>query len=157
MRPPFPLSASGTLLQNFGWNSCRQFFALPTTNHKATRRRLQSHLAGPSHKTPPTNPLSLSFSSLIPAFSRPAASTVCTFYSASSFYTPCARKLCISLTPVRTYASAKKKKMPPKKVVKEEKILLGRPGNSLTSGIVSESPAPHCRRVLTLTVVARSA
>jgi hypothetical protein len=136
----------------------RQFFALPTTNHKATRRRLQSHLSGPSpHKTPPANPLTFSFSSLIPTFYRPAASTVCTFYSSSSFYTPCARKLCISPTPVRSYASAKKKKMPPKKVVKEEKILLGRPGNSLTSGIVSESPAPHCRRVLTLTVVARSA
>jgi obg-like ATPase 1 len=30
--------------------------------------------------------------------------------------------------------------MPPKKAVKEEKILLGRPGNSLKSGIVSASP-----------------
>jgi hypothetical protein len=125
---------------------------------QGNRRRLQSHLSGPSpHKTPPTKPFTFSFSSLIPTFYRPAASTVCTFYSSSSFYTPCARKLCISPTPVRSYASAKKKKMPPKKVVKEEKILLGRPGNSLTSGIVSESPAPHCRRVLTLTVVARSA
>jgi hypothetical protein len=56
MRPPFPLSASGTLLQNFGWNSCRQFFALPTTNHKATRRRLQSHLAGPSPQNAPHQP-----------------------------------------------------------------------------------------------------
>lgn len=31
---------------------------------------------------------------------------------------------------------AKKKKMPPKKEVKQEKILLGRPGNNLKSGIV---------------------
>lgn len=38
--------------------------------------------------------------------------------------------------PVRTYASKSKKKMPPKKAVKEEKILLGRPGNNLKSGIV---------------------
>jgi obg-like ATPase 1 len=30
--------------------------------------------------------------------------------------------------------------MPPKKAVKEEKLLLGRPGNSLKSGIVSRSP-----------------
>jgi len=29
-----------------------------------------------------------------------------------------------------------KRKMPPKKVVKEEKIPLGRPGNNLKSGIV---------------------
>lgn len=36
---------------------------------------------------------------------------------------------------IRTYAS-KKKKMPPKKEVKQEKVLLGRPGNSLKSGIV---------------------
>lgn len=38
-----------------------------------------------------------------------------------------------SFVPVRTYA---KRRMPPKKVVKEEKILLGRPGNNLKSGIV---------------------
>jgi obg-like ATPase 1 len=30
--------------------------------------------------------------------------------------------------------------MPPKKNVVEEKVLLGRPGNSLKSGIVSRSP-----------------
>jgi obg-like ATPase 1 len=34
----------------------------------------------------------------------------------------------------RTYA--KSRKMPPKKAVKEEKILLGRPGNNLKAGIV---------------------
>lgn len=32
------------------------------------------------------------------------------------------------------------KRMPPKKAVKEEKILLGRPGNNLKSGIVCSSP-----------------
>lgn len=35
-----------------------------------------------------------------------------------------------------TRAYASKKKMPPKKAVKEEKLLLGRPGNNLKSGIV---------------------
>ena len=30
--------------------------------------------------------------------------------------------------------------MPPKKAVKEEKILLGRPGNNLKSGIVCMDP-----------------
>jgi len=39
----------------------------------------------------------------------------------------------VFLTTTRTYA---KKKMPPKKAAKEEKILLGRPGNNLKSGIV---------------------
>ena len=37
----------------------------------------------------------------------------------------------------RSYA---KRKMPPKKAVKEEKILLGRPGNNLKSGIVCTGP-----------------
>jgi obg-like ATPase 1 len=31
--------------------------------------------------------------------------------------------------------------MPPKKAVEEKKVPLGRPGNNLKSGIVSESPA----------------
>jgi obg-like ATPase 1 len=91
---------------------------------------------------------------LIPTF-RPAASTACIF--SASLPPRFSRKLCITFSPVRTYASAKKQKMPPKKQVKEEKILLGRPGNSLKSGIVSESPAWRGCRVLTLTVVARSA
>ena len=40
----------------------------------------------------------------------------------------------ISITFSRTYA--KHRRMPPKKTAKEEKILLGRPGNNLKSGIV---------------------
>lgn len=34
--------------------------------------------------------------------------------------------------------------MPPKKQVEEKKVLLGRPGNNLKSGIVSKRPPP-CR------------
>jgi obg-like ATPase 1 len=122
---------------------------------KAPGSWLQSHLWAPRCKTPPTTPLTFSFSSLIPIFCRPAASTARTFSPSPN--PAFARKLCITFTTVRTYASAKKQKMPPKKAVKEEKVLLGRPGNSLKSGIVSESPALPCRHVLTLTVVARSA
>lgn len=50
-----------------------------------------------------------------------------------------------TFTPSRGFATRRgKKKMPPKKQVKEEKILLGRPGNNLKSGIVSEiSPSSH--------------
>jgi hypothetical protein len=40
----------------------------------------------------------------------------------------------VSFHQFRTYAY--KRKMPPKKEVKQEKILLGRPGNNLKSGIV---------------------
>jgi hypothetical protein len=36
---------------------------------------------------------------------------------------------------IRFYAKSRRK-MPPKKAVKEEKLLLGRPGNNLKSGIV---------------------
>jgi hypothetical protein len=37
--------------------------------------------------------------------------------------------------------------MPPKKAVKEEKILLGRPGNSLKSGIVCREDAILAERL----------
>jgi hypothetical protein len=44
----------------------------------------------------------------------------------------------------RTYAKSRKK-MPPKKEVKQEKILLGRPGNNLKSGIVRPTNmCVHC-------------
>jgi obg-like ATPase 1 len=88
----------------------------------------------PSLTTPPARPLHLLFSSVIPNFFRPAASTASNIEFSASSILPTFR---ISLTTVRTYA---KKKMPPKKVVKEEKVLLGRPGNSLKSGIVSTRP-----------------
>lgn len=132
---------------------------LPTTpNHTPTRRAGCKVISWAPHcKTPPTTlSLAFSFSSLIPALARPAAARTPCFFPSSAHCTS-ARKICVSFASVRTYASAKKKKMPPKKQVKEEKILLGRPGNSLKSGIVSESPAWCCCRVLTLTVVARSA
>ncbi|CAI6250641.1 unnamed protein product [Periconia digitata] len=80
----------------------------------------------PSFIISPTRPSTLLlFSSVIPTFCRPAARTAC------EFSTPF-----LTFTTVRTYAKGKVKKMPPKKAVKEEKILLGRPGNSLKSGIV---------------------
>lgn len=45
-----------------------------------------------------------------------------------------------SLVSSRGFAS-RKKKMAPKKPVKREKVLLGRPGNSLKSGIVCANPS----------------
>jgi hypothetical protein len=49
----------------------------------------------------------------------------------------------------RSYA---KRRMPPKKAVKEEKILLGRPGNNLKSGIVCTDPTSTATRsAITLT------
>jgi len=67
---------------------------------------------------------------LIPIFARSAASTALEF-SAPAFKQP----LRLTFTTVRTYAKHSKK-MPPKKQVKEEKVMLGRPGNNLKSGIV---------------------
>lgn len=90
---------------------------------------------------PLTPPLTtFSFSSLIPTFYSPAARTACHF-SASLHSSPSPTKFFIAFTAARTYASApKKKKMPPKKQVQEVKLPLGRPGNNLKTGIVSESP-----------------
>jgi hypothetical protein len=48
----------------------------------------------------------------------------------------------------RTFAS--KKRMPPKKEVKVEKILLGRPGNNLKSGIVCTTCACLARSPIAL-------
>jgi len=47
----------------------------------------------------------------------------------------------VVLTPLQKRTYAKKKKMPPKKAVKEEKVYLGRPGNNLKSGIVCMGPS----------------
>jgi len=71
---------------------------------------------------------------LIPNFSQSAASTaVVLAHTPRSIFSPSPN---FQLILVRSYASHGRKKMPPKKAVKEEKILLGRPGNSLKSGIV---------------------
>lgn len=67
------------------------------------------------------------FSSVSRAFSPPAAS--------SAFQTRRVLSCTFVLLSSRSYS--KKKKMPPKKQAEPEKILLGRPGNSLKSGIVS--------------------
>ncbi|KAH3979793.1 hypothetical protein HBH98_173910 [Parastagonospora nodorum] len=107
----------------------------PTTRTPTRRAGCKVISWAPHCKTPPAIPLTFSFSSLIPTFCRPAASTACCDFP-TLLHPSSTRKFCISFTTVRTYASAKKKKMPPKKAVKEEKVLLGRPGNSLKSGIV---------------------
>ncbi|EOD46078.1 putative gtp-binding protein [Neofusicoccum parvum UCRNP2] len=65
------------------------------------------------------------------AFPRFAARTLCA--PAHSVFEPRAH---FCLVFVRRYASSKKKKMPPKKAPVEQKVLLGRPGNNLKSGIV---------------------
>lgn len=73
------------------------------------------------------------------------------FASLSRPFTPAARSAfalrstaiscTVIYTTTRTYAKGKKGKMAPKKKVEEEKILLGRPGNNLKSGIVRPATA----------------
>jgi obg-like ATPase 1 len=69
----------------------------------------------------------LLFSSPLLTFTRSAASTATSTKSLLS--------CTVYITTTRNYAK-KPNRMPPKKAVKEEKLLLGRPGNSLKSGIV---------------------
>ena len=104
----------------------------------------------PSFITPPTWHFCISFPSVIPLFPRRAASTA-TEFSASHF------PRFFTTSPRACARGAKPKKMPPKKAVVEEKVHLGRPGNSLKSGIVCQNPSPPSRHVLTLTVDVRSA
>lgn len=81
-------------------------------------------------KTPPLLRLNLFFDSIFCSISKVAAGPA---FEAQLLVHVTRRSRPPSLTHNRTYA---KKRMPPKKPVKEEKILLGRPGNSLKSGIV---------------------
>lgn len=67
------------------------------------------------------------------SFPRAAAGSALDFWSATTVRTA-TRPTAPAYLTRRTYAS--KRKMPPKKEVKQEKILLGRPGNNLKSGIV---------------------
>lgn len=65
------------------------------------------------------------------------------------------RKTTVLLLFTRSYA--KVRKMPPKKAAKEEKIMLGRPGNNLKSGIVGFFskifPPPLCCALLSVLMV----
>jgi hypothetical protein len=72
------------------------------------------------------------FSSLTFTFHRSAASTATQDKNLLS--------CTVSINKTRHYA--KKRRMPPKKAAKEEKILLGRPGNNLKSGIVCQLITP---------------
>lgn len=53
----------------------------------------------------------------------------------------CTPPLTVFYVSSRGYAKRKSAKMPPKKQVEEKKILLGRPGNNLKSGIVGSTIA----------------
>lgn len=103
---------------------------LPPTPTTTPPLLLSPQLAPPTATITPhtTSPgaLRIASSSIFHLFTRSAARTAivhknllsCTVYTSQS----------------RTYA--KSRKMPPKKAAVEEKVLLGRPGNSLKSGIV---------------------
>ena len=59
----------------------------------------------------------------------------------------------VSFATVRTYA--KHRRMPPKKQVAEKKVLLGRPGNNLKSGIVCRDITPWAKLLLTVLLIGR--
>jgi ribosome biogenesis GTPase A len=105
--------------------------ALQDRTHKSAESRA-AFKAAHTAATTTTSGAPSYFSSLIPTFKRSIARTLIAHSSlldCTATHSPF-----LSTTFIRTYA--KSRKMPPKKAVKEEKILLGRPGNSLKSGIV---------------------
>ena len=77
----------------------------------------------------------LRFNFLTPLFDKPAAGSAFTLCLLSTL--ALSSRHFLTSVQRRSYA---KRKMPPKKAVKEEKILLGRPGNNLKSGIVCTDP-----------------
>lgn len=127
------ISASGThptrplALKNVSRFALQQNFKAPTQTTSHSRRTASDKL---SH----TRCSLVLFSSL----SRCSALAAGPAFRLSSRTSVFDSKLSLILVPTRTYAKSRKK-MPPKKEVKQEKILLGRPGNSLKSGIVCEA------------------
>ena len=95
------------------------------------RNRRQTHRSRQT-STSTTKPV-LSLGLLLSV--RPTAGSSTSFWQStrSSLYTAV-----VFTSTTRSYSTKKPKKMPPKKAVKEEKLLLGRPGNNLKSGIVRE-------------------
>ncbi|THD00011.1 hypothetical protein EYZ11_000463 [Aspergillus tanneri] len=100
-----------------------------------------AHVIGPAATTSLTRPSSVLFLSLLPLHSSSSAAAGPASWLRFRSFGP--RVLCPSsssplFVSVRSYASKKKSKskMPPKKAVVQEKVLLGRPGNNLKSGIV---------------------
>lgn len=105
-----------------------------------TGDRLRLSLQPITFKTSSFLSLSVSFASLSSSLHPRAASSA--FY-----FTPPVLRCTVLYTPRRNYAK-RRGKMPPKKQVEEKKILLGRPGNNLKSGIVGHpvlcSALPLC-------------
>lgn len=106
----------------------------------------------PSHKISTTSSSSPPLLMQLSLHPSALTSSCFTFFSRLPLATPAAGSAVKALArpshytqPLRTYASSKKKKMPPKKEVKQEKVLLGRPGNSLKSGIVCTCSARAIR------------
>lgn len=92
--------------------------------------RLRLSLQPITVKTSSLLSLPVSFVSLS-SFLHPRAA------SSAFLNTPPVLRCTVLFTPKRRYAK-RRGKMPPKKQVEEKKILLGRPGNNLKSGIVSK-------------------
>lgn len=128
-------------------NSCSLF-----SFHAINRHSLAVSSSFPSQLTLPTIPVGTAITSL-PSSSVFFLRIVDRSAAGPAFAArhPCARfRLYSSSSPhlpplfCRFYSSKKKKssKMPPKKAQVQEKVLLGRPGNNLKSGIVCEQ-RPH--------------
>jgi len=106
--------------------------ASKTLLQKASRSNSFKRLRPPSLNTSPPARTWLRFTS----------TTHFSIFAAGPALQPCAGFIRLSTSPFlsqstqRRFYAKRKGKMPPKKAVKEEKVLLGRPGNSLKSGIV---------------------
>jgi hypothetical protein len=115
--------------------AARKFLGHDSTHTKSQLRKSSNDSSTrlpPTIYTTSTLGASRIFSSFSISFQRSAARTATLNQSLLS--------CTVLFTTSRSYA--KSRKMPPKKAVKEEKILLGRPGNSLKSGIVCQFPVP---------------
>lgn len=124
----------------------QSLLALLHTSQQPDRHKEKRRAASPLFPLclPAVNPSSTTTSLFPLARRNPTTITGCSLSNLHSFpsVSPLRSHLFVVIaTTVSTRSYAKKaRKMPPKKAVKEEKILLGRPGNNLKSGIVRSFP-----------------
>jgi len=96
------------------------------------------HYTNPERGSPPLSRLSPTITTTSNIGARRIFSSYPLILQPSSARTATQNQALLSCTVfITTTRSKSGKRMPPKKAVKEEKILLGRPGNNLKSGIAS--------------------
>ena len=105
------------------------------------QKAIEAGLTSPVITITSTTPLFSFFTSFTRPFTHRAARSAFAVWPTTASSTTTTAAYPVIYITSRSYAKGKNRKMAPKKQVQEEKILLGRPGNNLKSGIVRPAAA----------------